>query len=157
MAETIADRLEQDDTVAIVRRNGSVRVGVISKVFEETESDSSDSESDDDHDESKLKQGQVQVDWYPAGKSTKHVEDKLILLDRSLLLGEAVSLRSEPQKVGFITNMHVRGDIAVLPKRQLVFSNVDFDRIKFVTEYGAGAEESTKILYDSWVGNVEEC
>uniref|UniRef100_A0A915IQL9 Uncharacterized protein n=1 Tax=Romanomermis culicivorax TaxID=13658 RepID=A0A915IQL9_ROMCU len=142
-------KFEEEDTVAFALRKGQVGIGIVNDVYSASASES----EDEDYDE-RLKPGQIGVEWYPHGKESPVYGDAVKLVDRTLMLGELVKF-PRTNLIGFVNNVRVDCDFAVLPLNHFVIKNIKESRIHFVDQFGGFNSEAKYLVYDKWVGVVD--
>lgn len=161
--------LEEDDVVAkrVVKKDPttgesklSVRLGIVSELYQASGSESSSSEEDSDSENGDLKEGEALVEWYPSGKESRVEEEKLLILDRSLMLGELVSkVSSDWKRIGMTVEVGVEADFLLLPPhptQPTVLRSKKVDgSLAFANPFDS-SNSSSYLLYKGWIGALTE-
>ncbi|XP_048248264.1 (E3-independent) E2 ubiquitin-conjugating enzyme-like [Haliotis rufescens] len=138
----------EEDEVCLVTPEKGYIYGL---VLENSEFLSSDEESDDLP--GQIKNGTVRVAWHPDGKETVVQEDKVILVDRSLMPGDVVRrlILNEDSQRGYVKDMNVTCHLHILGTDKYIY-NIDSKSLDPITEFDTDPGEVT---LDSWVGRIE--
>ena len=145
MAAKQSSRFLSEDLVYRRSRDGRYQVGIVLKAASETDSEDEDDVVD------KLPTGTVRVVWYPSGRHEDLFEDKISLLDRSLLPGDVVRMsnRSLSEQLGYVQNTSSKITVKILGTNQVI-EDVSPQELQDCRPL------STNVLcvFDNWVGFV---
>ncbi|BFZ03274.1 hypothetical protein BsWGS_06312 [Bradybaena similaris] len=141
--------LFEEDEVCVYKPGKGYSFGL---VLENSEFLSSGEEDDADPLNDRLSKGTVRVSWFPSGKETVVSEDKVQLLDRSLMPGDVVKrlIPGQESQCGFIMDMDVHCHLRILKTNKYIYS-VNSKDLKPLQKFEYGQE----VLYDLWLGRVE--
>lgn len=79
------------------------------------------------------------------------------------MLGEAVKSckvtdrGGADSRIGFIADLRVTADVAVLSERKLVVADVDLRRVSFIAPYSLSDTSHYILFGGSWIGTVSKC
>lgn len=169
------------EDIVCCKVGSTFKFGVVTQAYnDETSSSESEDEDDEDHDEKsdKVKEGYAKVAWFNVGlgegytkmleaKNKKGIEEqvvperKLKLVDRALMPGDAVrrlNLRdcqtcerdSKPQR-GFVKNVKLMFDVAMISNRDLRLYNVPASRFSGPVPYSVGCF----CVYNFYLGEID--
>ncbi|KAH9494433.1 hypothetical protein Btru_022138 [Bulinus truncatus] len=141
--------LFEEDEVYVENQGKGVNFGL---VLENAEFFSSSDEDDDDKVDERLQKGTVRVAWHPTGKETVVAENKVHLVDRSLMPGDIVRhlIQGQETQCGFVTDVDIRCHVHVLRTNKYIY-NINSKDLQPLQKF-SGAQE---VLFNSWLGRVE--
>ncbi|XP_005110437.1 (E3-independent) E2 ubiquitin-conjugating enzyme UBE2O [Aplysia californica] len=141
--------LFEEDEVYVYNSGKGYKFGL---VLENSEYVSSSDEDETDKPEDRLQKGTVRVAWHPSGKETVVPENKVKLVDRSLMPGDVVRrlIPGQDTQCGFVMNMEVRAHLHILRSNKYLY-NVDSKDLEPILKFESGQE----VILDLWWGKVE--
>lgn len=137
-----------DDEVCVHKTGKGICFGL---VVENSEFLSS-SDEEGEKSEERVQVGKVKVAWHPSGKETVFPENKLQLVDRSLMPGDVVRrlIPGQKSQSGYIMDMDVYSHLRILRTNKYIY-NVNSKDLQSIEKFEVGQE----VMLDSWLGRVE--
>ncbi|CAG5128168.1 unnamed protein product, partial [Candidula unifasciata] len=141
--------LFEEDEVCVYKPGKGYSFGL---VLENSEFLSSGEEDEAEALNDRLSKGTVRVSWYPSGKETVVSEDKVQLLDRSLMPGDVVKrlIPGQESQCGFVMDMDVHCHLRILRTSKYIYS-VNSKDLEPLQKFEYGQE----VMLDSWLGRIE--
>uniref|UniRef100_A0A0B7AQH6 UBC core domain-containing protein n=1 Tax=Arion vulgaris TaxID=1028688 RepID=A0A0B7AQH6_9EUPU len=141
--------LFEEDEVYVYKPGKGYSFGL---VLENSEFLSSGEEDEVDAVNDRLHKGTIRVSWHPTGKETVVAEDKVQLLDRSLMPGDVVRrlIPGQESQCGFVMDMDVRCHLRILCSNKYIY-NVNSKDLTPLQKFEYGQE----VMLDSWLGRIE--
>ncbi|WAQ97250.1 UBE2O-like protein [Mya arenaria] len=135
-----------EDEVCIPSSSGGFKYGL---VVESSEYLSSDDE--DNTPEERVQKGQIKVAWHPSGEETVVDEEKVVLVDRSLMPGDVVRrlVSGQESQRGFVQECITKCHVKILNTEQYIY-NIDAKDVKALQPY----DGESRVTLDTWVGDV---
>ncbi|XP_052766906.1 (E3-independent) E2 ubiquitin-conjugating enzyme UBE2O-like [Mya arenaria] len=135
-----------EDEVCIPFSSGGFKYGL---VVESSEYLSSDDE--DNTPEERVQKGQIKVAWHPSGEETVVDEEKVVLVDRSLMPGDVVRrlVSGQESQRGFVQECITKCHVKILNTEQYIY-NIDAKDVKALQPY----DGESRVTLDTWVGDV---
>ncbi|RUS88951.1 hypothetical protein EGW08_003287 [Elysia chlorotica] len=138
-----------EDEVCVLKPGKGYCFGL---VLENSEFLSSSDDDEPEKQEDRLQAGKVKVAWHPTGKETVIAENKLQLVDRSLMPGDVVRrlIPGQESQCGFVMDVDVHSHLRVLGSNKYIY-NVNSKDLQPIEKFECFQE----VMLDSWLGRVE--
>ncbi|XP_026813851.1 (E3-independent) E2 ubiquitin-conjugating enzyme-like [Rhopalosiphum maidis] len=94
---------------------------------------------------------EIKVIWHPSGAEEIISDDKVVLMDRSLMPGDVVRKVSEgkPSQFGYCENIDIYATVKILNTNKII-ENVNSRNFTHTKPFGI----DSSVFYESWVGGI---
>ncbi|KAK7004416.1 E2/E3 hybrid ubiquitin-protein ligase UBE2O [Biomphalaria glabrata] len=142
--------LFEEDEVYIENQGKGISFGLVLEngdFFSSSDEDEADNKIDE-----RIQKGTVRVAWHPTGKETVVAENKVHLVDRSLMPGDIVRhlIQGQETQCGFVTDVDIRCNVHVLRTNKYIY-NINSKDLQPIQKFCSDQE----VLFNSWLGRVE--
>ncbi|XP_060858484.1 (E3-independent) E2 ubiquitin-conjugating enzyme-like [Metopolophium dirhodum] len=146
MAKDDEKFFDKDEVVTVSSNTGLVYYGLVSTTNRSRSLTVLRKTSYKNHNE-------IKVIWHPNGPEENISDDKVVLMDRSLMPGDAVRKFSEgkPSQFGYCKNIDINATVKILNTNKII-ENINFRNFTHTKPFAI----NSLVFYESWFGEVDD-